>query len=150
MIKSNIIQMRLTRSYGFSGVFKEIADFHIVRVRFRPAFLETHLISLFFSPSSGSMKSWKSSGQLTTMTSPMLADCQHVRLSHIHGHTAPITLWDCHGDSSSTDCGREASSGGVLSPPTHLISKRTLSGSSQDLILTSILSSFSSHMPVSH
>lgn len=39
MIQSNIIQMRLTRSYGFSGVFKEIADFHIVRVNFRPAVL---------------------------------------------------------------------------------------------------------------
>lgn len=44
-----------------------------------------------YSPSSGPMKSWKSSGQLTTTTSPMLAACQQVRLSHIHGHTEEET-----------------------------------------------------------
>lgn len=39
------------------------------------------------SPSSGLMTSWKSSEQLTSTTSPMLAAGQQVRLSHIHGHT---------------------------------------------------------------
>lgn len=47
---------------------------------------KTQLMSLFHSPSSGPMMSWKSSGQLTTTTSPTLAACQQVRLSHIHGH----------------------------------------------------------------
>lgn len=56
------------------------------------------LISSFLSPSSGPMKSWKSSGQLTITTSPTLAACQQVRLSHIHGHTedernAPISIF---------------------------------------------------------
>ncbi len=37
------------------------------------------------------MKSLKSSGQLTTTTSPTLAACQQVRLSHIHGHTEKET-----------------------------------------------------------
>lgn len=42
-------------------------------------------------PSSGLMTSWKNSGQLTTTTSPTLAACQQVRLSHIHGHTEEKT-----------------------------------------------------------
>lgn len=47
-----------------------------------------------------------------------------------------VRLLDIHGDSSSTQCGRKASSSWVLSPPTHPISKKTLWGTRQDLIHT--------------
>lgn len=71
-------------------------------------------------------------------------------LSYSVCHHALIRLLDCHGDSSLTACGRIASSGWVQRPPIHLIAERTLWGTRQDLLLTSMPSSFSSHMSTSH
>lgn len=51
-------------------------------------------------------------------------------------HHTTIRLFDCHGNSSSTERGRKASSGWVLNPPSHLISKRTLRGTRRNLVLT--------------
>lgn len=51
-------------------------------------------------------------------------------------HHKTIRLLDCHGNSSLTECGRKASSGWVLNPPSHLISKRTLRGTRRNLVLT--------------
>ena len=102
------------RPYRLGGVVVEEADVDVVRERLRPAVLgavPAHLAQLCgtkgfksvgkytrdenlgqcSSPSSGLMTSWKSSGQLTTTTSPTLAACQQVRLSHIHGHTEKET-----------------------------------------------------------
>lgn len=70
-------------------------------------------------------------------------------LSYSVCHHALIRL-DCYGDSSLTACGRIASSGWVQRPPIHLIAERTLQGTRQDLLLTSMPSSFFSHMSTSH
>lgn len=114
------IQTQRKLPYRLGDVLIEEADVDVVRERLWPSIFgaipadllhfcrrkatsEDHRIKLIWkiqmrlskgrrsSPSSGLMSSWKNSGQLTTTTSPTLAACQHVRLSHIHGHSEEKT-----------------------------------------------------------